>query len=107
MYTLCYALTYAAQVADIKATKLKKGPFGFFDRKLVEVFLKAIQKRIPGPLWNVIPHEKLEELIDRYSYASSEDFLNQRKVVNDKMKLYGDGFDIILPDVLNFKGKDD
>lgn len=107
VYTLYYALTYAAQVAKAKADNLKKGPFRFFDRKSVETFLKTVQDKMPAPLWNIIPRENLEELIDRFSFASAEEFLKQRNVVFEKMKLSKDGFDILLPDILGFKGEGD
>lgn len=100
VYTLYYALTYAAKVAEAKADNLKKGPFGLFNRKLVEVFLKTLQKTLPSFLWNP---QHLQDLIDRFSFASAEEFLKQRDVICKKMKLSGDGFDILSPDILDFQ----
>ncbi|MBR0281879.1 MAG: hypothetical protein IJQ81_09835 [Oscillibacter sp.] len=107
VYTLYYALTYAAQVAKAKADNLKKGPFGFFNRKLVEVFLKTLQKTIPSFLWNIIPPQNLQDLIDRFSFASAEEFLKQRNIIFEKMERSGKGFDILLPDILDFRGEGD
>ena len=98
VYTLYYALTYAARVAEGKEKESKRGFLGLVNPKLGENVLKFVR--------DIIPSEKLDQAIqnlrDRYDFTSAADFLAQREAVYTRMKRGGDGYDILLPDVLGF-----
>ncbi len=108
VYTLQYALTYAAKVADMRATEAKKGFWGIFDPKHGEALVMLAKEIFKIPLLDQIPTAILdgwiEKLRDRYDFASSADYLKQRDLVREKLKTHGDGYEIIS-DVLYFKGK--
>lgn len=102
VYSLVYALTYAEQAANIKAENSKKVPF----KKMAKILIPVLQATIRSPLWKILPDDTIENLIEhlleRFDFVSANEFLKQRKLLEQKMKKTGDGYYIIQPDVLDF-----
>lgn len=109
VYTFYYVLTYAATVARLKKEKNKKDFFGVMGAQIGEAALRLLKSLIPAPVREFLPDEALNKLMkdlrDRFDFASAEDYLKQRDLVFKKLKTSGDGYEIIYPDILNFKGE--
>ena len=112
VYTIYYALTFASNVAKIMEMKRKQDKKGlkklFFNPKFSVMVLSFLKTAIPSPLWGIVKPETLGKMVEalqqRYDFPSAEDFLQQRDIVYKRMKRSGDGYYVLEPDIMKFKG---
>ena len=112
VYTIYYALTFASNVAKIMEMKRKQDKKGlkklFFNPKFSVMVLSFLKTAIPSPLWGIVKPETLGKMVEalqqRYDFPSAEEFLQQRDIVYKRMKRSGDGYYVLEPDIMKFKG---
>ena len=107
VYTLYYGLLYAQQYAKIKEQSKGKRIIEF-THKVIRAILKTKINRVL-PFWEAISDESLtavlETLEDRFSFAGVDDWFRASKPVFKKLKTEGDGYRVLLPDILDYKGE--